>query len=178
MALWVPRLLGETVVRAGIDSRVVLGGASSERVTSAHADAGYRLYFDDIGQFGVGVYATGLSSLPLDRALVGLGGGASFQYRAMGEDFIYAAFASFVEAGAVWGTPETAGSEGEGGSGLRLAFGTELGPGLLWWLDPFLFGESTVRFGLEYTRVGGMELTSVLFGWTLSVDVATRAGGD
>jgi len=187
-ALWVPSLFGEWAFRVGVDSRLELGAPDALLLpsTTGRVDAGYRIYLDDRGRFGLGAYASGGLSLPLtadvDRGDVkGLGGGVTFQYRAMHEEFIYVAFGSFIEASALrWSggaTPLPGAALPEaGGDGLRWAVGMEVGPGLLWWLDPFVFGESTVRFGLEYVRIGGAELTSALFGWSLGSDVASRRG--
>ncbi len=188
VALWVPPLRGEVGARFGVDSRLALGDAEELLLpgTMARLDAAARLYLDPRGAFGVGLYGGGGVELPLSGQEVGgtlsqLGGGISFQYRAISEDYLYAVFGSFIElhhltwqASALepWETadPRLPGRDG----GLRVAVGIELGPGLLAWLDPYIMGESVVRFGLEYARFGGAELTSLVFGWSLAMEGALR----
>jgi hypothetical protein len=183
--LFVPSLSGEVFGAAGVQSRLPVSDPNRLVLptTTALAHLGYRKYLDDRGQFGIGLYANGGVSLPDSAApaagrATAIGGGLTFQFRAMNPDFIYLTFGSFVEASALtWKDqppPQLPDIPAPHEEGFRLAVGIESGPGLLWYLDPTLFGESTVQFGMEFVKMGQAELTSILIGWKLVLERVVR----
>ena len=52
--------------------------------------------------------------------------------------------------------------------GWRAGLGLETGPGLLWFLDPYLFGETAGYIGFDYTQIGD------LGGWGISGRFSVR----
>ena len=80
--LFVPALDGEVITGLGIDARLPLSSDTGRFPgTMGLGLLGYRHYFDDEGRFGLGGYATGSASLPLDDVrpgtFYGAGGGLS-----------------------------------------------------------------------------------------------------
>ncbi len=183
--LFVPALQGEFVTGLGVESRLALSDEIARMPgTMATGALGYRHYFDDEGRFGLGGHLAGGLTLPLEGDIApgpftSLSLGLSFQFRAMNPDFIYALIGAYVEFGGVWGPEPGAPSTPEPqpapeSQGYRLVVGVEGGFGFLGYLDPYIFGESGVRFGLEFLTLGRAEITSLLIGYQLRVDFVTR----
>ena len=56
--------------------------------------------------------------------------------------------------------------------GLAWSVGVETGPGKLFSLAPYVFGEIVARIGLESMRIGGIQVDSVMGGLRLGFDWA------
>jgi hypothetical protein len=79
----------------------------------------------------------------------------------------------FAEAGPVF--PREAPPEGASdATGVRWAAGVETGPGLLWFLDPWFFGDVSGRVGVQSLTVAGGDSVMLFAGMRLTFDLAHR----
>ena len=182
--LWVPRLTGAWTFDVGGESRLFPVGDGDEAPTpEAHLrlHVGFLDYLDGHGRLAWGGYVGGGFSLesdqqprPADSSRLDVG--LWLRTRGISNDFVRGSLGIFVEGGPQF-LGEPLGPRGARDDlGWREAGGVEMGFGLLWYLDPFLFGEALFRLGIESTRVGGASYTAYFAGLRLNFEWAQRAG--
>lgn len=184
--LFVPPLEGAVLLGAGLHSRVPLAQTVRAPDTMAGALLGGRWYLDQVGRVAVGAHVRGSLSLPetgsapalaRHESFWGVDGGLHLQLRGMNEAYIYGLLGLVVELGVM-------GHDGDadpldplrvpGSGGTRWYVGLESGFGFLGYLDPYIYGESGVRLGLEWLDFSGAQITSLHFAWEVRLDFAWR----
>lgn len=185
--LWVPRLTGAWTFDLGVETRVRPLGSTEEVFTPEEhlrLHVGYLRYLDGHGRLAAGGYLGGGFSLGSDQQpappdSLRLDLGLWVRLRAINADFIHIPLGLFIEGGPqLLGDPTVpTGRFGEGEDvAWRVGAGLEMGFGLLWSLDPYLFGETLFRFGVETTHLGGRNHPAFFGGIRLNFDWAQRAG--
>lgn len=180
---FVPELLGAATLDLQLTNRfdgLVDGYDLGLPAVGGDFAVGWRHYLDPWGQAALGVnVGFGFQSDSDDprrpsvyHPRVGLSG----RLRGLSEDFLSFTLGLYVEAGPVLldgglpppDFPDLAGAS----SGGAWAVGIETGPGKLFWLSPYIFGEVTARIGLESVRIGGVTVNSLTAGLRLGLDWA------
>lgn len=181
-AFFVPELLGAATFDVTFEGRfdeVLEDGHLGLPSNALKFHAGYLHYLEPHGRLAVGGYLGGGFSLvddPERPQVVRLDAGATVRLRGISADFFHASLAAFVEGGPLLLDRAPPGAETEETRALRWATGVEIGPGLLWFLDPYIFGESLARLGVESVHFGGQQVWSVFAGMRLQFDFALRRG--
>lgn len=171
--LFVPELDGAldfgVEARSAIERFALTDTAPAATPTVVAGHLGYRRYLEPHGRVVLGGYlAAGIGTEQPGRvSTVHLDAGVALHLRAVSPDFFYWVFGGFAEAGPVL-------PRGDRGAGLRWAVGLESGPGLLWFLDPYLFADVTGRIGVQSIRLAGVEHTALFAGLRMSFDLAHR----
>lgn len=168
--VWVPELTGALTLGLGFEGR--LDGAAfaddSPLLEDAlRLDVGYLRYLEGHGRIATGGYGALVVGIPDGEGerfgRIDLGG--LVRLRGASNDFDTGTVALFGEVGWL-----------PGQSGLRFAGGIEMGPGRLWYSDPYLFGEILGRLGVSRIRYSDRDDTLIFAGIRLVIDVTQRRG--
>ena len=179
---FVPELLGAATLDLALTNRFdgfVDGYALGLPEVGGDVALGWRHYLDPWGQASLGLNVGLAFQVARDERRptvyhprLGFGG----RLRGLSEEFMSFALGVYAEAGPVLlegglpppDFPELAGEA----SGLAWSVGIETGPGRLFFLSPYVFGELTARIGLESVLVGGVSVQSLTGGLRLGFDWA------
>ncbi len=165
---FVPELRGAITFDLNYEGRI--GGVLSDTRHDLAAEvlgihAGYLHYLDGHGALAVGGYLGGSGSVGDGPVHTRAEAGTAFRLRAISADFYHLTLGAFAEAGLL-STRESLGS--------RFAGGLEMGPGLLWFLDPYVFGEYVARLGVETVRMDGTQVPVVFASMRIVFDFCIR----
>ncbi len=175
-ALFVPAFHGAVTFDAALEGRFpeALDEYSGLPDKALRLHAGYLHYLDGHGHAAVGGYLGGGLGLGDDPAYSGAELGVAFRLRGISDAFYHATASLYGEVGLL--TSKARGIDCPGCDTLapRYAYGLEIGGGLLWYLDPYIFGEYVARLGLETVRFEGSHLTTVYAAMRVNFDFAIR----
>ena len=173
---FVPQLSGAVTFDVGAQGRI--DGFLQEDTHGLPTDSmrlhlGYLHYLEPHGRWAVGGYLGGGFSLPdtnPDAPTVGyFDVGTTLRWRGISDDFVHWTVGLFAEAGPL----HLSGSELDG-LAFHWAAGLENGPGYLFHLSPYVFGELLARVGVESIYIDGRRVTAVTAGLRLVFDFALR----
>lgn len=140
---------------------------------------GYLHYLDGHGRVAWGGYLGGGFSLGSDQVPVPndatrLDLGLALRLRSISHDFVHATVRVFAEVGVQFAEPVLGRVDDD--LAVRFAGGLETGVGLLWLLDPYVFGETLFRVGVETIDYADQRYTAVFGGLRLQFDWALQTG--
>lgn len=178
----VPELLGGFALDLSLTNRfdgVVEGYDLGLPALGGDLGVGWRHYLDPWGQAALGLtLGLGFQHTADDRKPEVLHPRLELSGRLRGfsPEFLSFSLGVYAEVGPVFldgGRPPPDFPQLAGESrGLAWSVGVETGPGKLFSLAPYVFGEVVARIGLESVRVGGVEVHSLMGGLRLGFDWA------
>ena len=173
---FVPALPGAITLDLMLEGHGLLGDpVHGLPTTSVRFDAGYLHYLDGHGRAAVGGYVGGGASVGDDGpAYARVDVGATFRLRGISDNFYHGTLAFFGEVGLLAAPGRAVECPECETVASRIAGGVETGVGLLWYLDPYIFGESVARLGVESVRLDGRRVTAVFAALRLALDFTFR----
>lgn len=179
---FVPELLGAFALDLSLTNRFdgfVEGYDLGLPALGGDLGVGWRHYLDPWGQAAVGLtLGLGFQHASDDRKPEVLHPrlGVSGRLRGLSPEFLSFTLGLYAEVGPVFldgGRPPADFPQLAGESrGLAWSVGVETGPGKLFSLAPYVFGEVVARIGLETVQIGGVEVHSLMGGLRLGFDWA------
>lgn len=183
--LFVPELAGAVTADIGYEGRldgIVDATRAAIPETALRLGVGYLHYLDASGAAAVGGYVSGAVGVVKGAAdwpdSVRFDLGASYRRRFITPDYFHWTLAAFGEVGVLHtyqadAAPAVA-ADAPLATAVRWALGVEVGPGLLFHLDPYVFGEFVARLGVERTAFADLEYTALFAAFRFNFDFALR----
>ncbi len=183
-AFFVPPFWGAFTLDVGLDGRfdgVVQETDHNLPEQSLRVGAGYLYYLDGHGTWSLGPYlSSGLAFGDEARApTASVDLGLRLRRRSLNATYQFISLGAWVEGGSmVVGQPGPCSSDPQctpspSSRGWRVAAGLETGPGLLLFLDPYIFGELVARVGVETVYLDG-RVTALTAGLRMAFDFGLR----